>query len=290
MGRKERAGDVVRSSLVSAVDQLIEHDVLRHDVTIEPETVHQARVAIRRLRSDLRTFTPLLDDRWVRAWRADLAVPARLLGAVRDLDVVGFRLLHLGEQVGDPLAWLHEVLDEQRQIALAAVVADAQGAAHRELLDRLVAQMADPLLSEEAAGPAGVVFGHVAARAWKPLRRAARGAIRAGVDDVPVERLHEVRIRAKRFRYAAEATGRVDPDARRHAKRVAALQDELGVLHDVAVTEGWLGGRLAGSDVHQAYLLGQLVAREHQAMAGLRRSWLPLWQRVDRPRLRRWMG
>lgn len=289
MGRNTSAGDLVRTSLSGAVEQLREHDVVAA-AAIEPDTVHQARVAIRRLRSDLRTFSRLLEPSWVRSWRGELAVPARLLGAVRDVDVMALRLLQLGEQVDEPLTWLHEALGEQRRAALDAVAEEARGTSHRRRLDRLEREMADPPLVPEAAAPAGKVLGLVAARAWKPLRRAARRAIDDGVDEVPVEQLHAVRIHAKRFRYAAEAAGGIDPAARRHAKRLAALQDELGLLHDAAITERWLRDRQVDATADEAFLLGRLVERERLSMAALRRSWVPLWERADRPRQRRWMA
>ena len=54
----------------------------------DPEGVHQARVATRRLRSDLRTFRPLLDREWASALRTELDWLARELGVVRDGDVM----------------------------------------------------------------------------------------------------------------------------------------------------------------------------------------------------------
>jgi CHAD domain-containing protein len=42
--------------------------------------VHQARVATRRVRSTLRTFSKLLDEEWTDRLRADLKWLADLLG------------------------------------------------------------------------------------------------------------------------------------------------------------------------------------------------------------------
>ena len=54
----------------------------------DPEGVHQARVATRRLRSDLRTFGPVLDERWSEDLRAELRWLGAALGKVRDADVL----------------------------------------------------------------------------------------------------------------------------------------------------------------------------------------------------------
>ena len=50
----------------------------------DPEDVHQARVATRRLRSDLRTFGAVVDPEWDAALRDELKWLGALLGAVRD--------------------------------------------------------------------------------------------------------------------------------------------------------------------------------------------------------------
>src|SRR5437763_591293 len=58
----------------------------------DAEAIHQARIATRRLRSDLRTFEPFLDERWTTSLRAELRWLTAELGAVRDVDVMRTRL------------------------------------------------------------------------------------------------------------------------------------------------------------------------------------------------------
>src|SRR5439155_1633439 len=86
-GPPPSAGDVIRNALAASVARLIAHDpgVRLGD---DPEDVHQARVATRRLRSDLRTFHSLLDADWTQALRQDLKSIGRDLGAVRDTEVL----------------------------------------------------------------------------------------------------------------------------------------------------------------------------------------------------------
>ena len=59
-------GAVIRDALDASVQRLLVADPVAR-VGDDPEGVHQARVATRRLRSDLRTFAPLLDPAWVDA-------------------------------------------------------------------------------------------------------------------------------------------------------------------------------------------------------------------------------
>src|SRR5205814_5216193 len=86
-----QAGDAVRAAMAAGVARLLRHDP---GVRIgdDPEDVHQARVATRRLRPDLRTFRPLLDQARSEALRDELKWLADLLGANRDADVLMERL------------------------------------------------------------------------------------------------------------------------------------------------------------------------------------------------------
>ena len=81
----------------SGVIRLMRHDpVVRLDT--DPEGVHHARVATRRLRSDLRTFRTVLDQEWTAALREELGWLGGELGAARDAGVLLERLTaHVGE-------------------------------------------------------------------------------------------------------------------------------------------------------------------------------------------------
>ena len=87
----------------ATVSALIRHatsrsltQIMRHDPGVrlgeDPEDVHQFRVATRRLRSDLRTFAPLLDPKPVSELRDRLRLLGAKAGAARDTDVLTSRL------------------------------------------------------------------------------------------------------------------------------------------------------------------------------------------------------
>ncbi len=155
------AGDVVRAAIAGSVRRLLRHDPgvrLGDDI----EQVHQARVATRRLRSDLRTFSSLVDEMWAKKLREDLAWLADLLGAVRDLDVLFDRLemqvaaLPLEDEPGghDLLARLAAERAEARAALMVAMESDE----YIEVLQSLIAAAAAPALTAEAAQPAGAVL------------------------------------------------------------------------------------------------------------------------------------
>jgi CHAD domain-containing protein len=292
LGSDPSAGEVVRLAIARSVARLLANDVIVR-LDLHPEGVHQARVATRRLRSDLQTFAELVEPSWTAALRDELRWVADALGAVRDADVMGIRLremigrLEPGEQTD--ATFLVDELADQRETAVAELAAVMDSARYLTLLDRLVAAAADPHLTPAADAPAEKVFAAHAAGAWKPMDKAARRVLQVGPATVDIDRIHALRIRAKRFRYAADAAALVDPDAARHAAAVGELQDELGELNDAAVTEAWLRTHLANRTSAEAFVLGQLVMAERDEITRRRTSWVPAWDGVHRRRRRRWM-
>ena len=85
------AKDVIRYVLAESIAALLKHDPLVR-TSGDPEGVHQARVATRKLRSHLRTFGPLLDPEWTEPLRTELGWLATSLGGVRDQEVLLERL------------------------------------------------------------------------------------------------------------------------------------------------------------------------------------------------------
>ncbi len=87
LGDDPTLGELVGAALTEHVRRIVDHDpVIRLD--LDPEGVHQMRVATRRLRADLRTFRPVLDREWSEPLRDELRWLGRSLGAVRDADVM----------------------------------------------------------------------------------------------------------------------------------------------------------------------------------------------------------
>ncbi len=287
--RDSDAGTVVRAALAASVQRLLCFDPA---VRLEagPVGVHQARVSTRRLRSDLQTFTDLVDAAWAEALRSELAWLADLLGGVRDLDVLGERLAAAvsgldRELQPDGGRLLRHVARQRRQCY--DVLLDAMTSArYADLLDRLVAAADRPQLTELAAEPAADVILALASPPFHRLAKAANHLDRHAGN----EQLHRVRIRAKRARYATEAVARYEPAATALATALGELQGVLGDQHDAVVAEAWLR-RVTDSAVtrRQAFVAGLLAAAERDEAHGLARRWPSAWERADRKKLRAWM-
>jgi CHAD domain-containing protein len=285
----------------ASVEQLLRYDLaasalrlFRHEPGVllgeDPEAVHQARVGIRRLRSTLRTFKPLLDQEWVGRLRDELKWLANLLGDVRDADVLHARLTRriAGLPDGDAAAagrLLHDLLG-QRDAARERLLQGMDEPRYTALLDDLVAAAQAPAVLPEAAGVASEAAPPLVAKAWRRLRKAVR---RAGATP-PDEALHRIRIRAKRARYAAEAVKPVvGKPARAFAKAASNLQDELGEQHDAVVAEAWLrekGGSARGAE---ALAAGQLIAAERTSAQAARERWRPAWKTVAGKKRTGWL-
>jgi CHAD domain-containing protein len=290
LGPDASAGDVVQRALALSVIRLIRHDaVVRLD--LDPEGVHQARVATRRLRSDLRTFRPLLDREWSTALRDELGWIARLLGAVRDGDVLLGRLREKagalpGELQGASSAPISD-LQASRDAALTTLLDALRSTRYVELLDRLVEAAGAPALRGDADGPAADTIPALVRRPWHKLEK------RAGKlpDDPTNAELHEIRIRTKRVRYAAEAAAPVaGKPARALGHAAARLQDVLGDLNDADVAAGWLddwGAQAGAGDGTRA--AEALAALERDATADLRDRWRAAWDELAEPKLHAWM-
>jgi CHAD domain-containing protein len=280
--------DVVTAALRRSVAQIITNDhVIRLDDDVEG--VHKSRVGTRRLRSDLQTLAPVLAAGWADDLRAELSELAAALGVVRDSDVLIERLWRAvdelpGEDRG-PAALVVARLEHERRAQVAELLVLLDGDRYVELLDDLVEAALRPRLAEDAGGPAAGRLPDLVRPRWRRLRRAVE-CLGADPDD---DALHQVRILAKRARYATELAAPVMGDAAAElAMALARLQDHLGELHDAVVAERWLRSALPVLAPDERFAAGELVAVERAAAAELRASWPAAWTACDRKALTRW--
>jgi CHAD domain-containing protein len=283
--------DLARFAIGSGAGRLIENDpAVRLDT--DPEAIHQARVATRRLRSDLKTLEPLLDAQRVEQLRGELAWVGLLLGAVRDLDV-------LIERFNGMTGRLPEDAEGDREIVQA--LAEERRIRHLELIDALgsprYVHLLDDLVEASASPPlAAGVDGRKRVRSrLRPLARKTWRRLERAVDRLDAhpsdEDLHEIRKRGKRARYAAElSAGVLGKDAKRLATRLEDLQEVLGDLQDTVVAEQHLR-RMArnGLSSRAAFAAGTLVGVEQDARRQDCAKWPAVWKSARKKRLRRWL-
>jgi triphosphatase len=231
-----------------------------------PEFVHQARVAIRRLRSAFRLFSPVLSASFVEVYATRWKTLAGCLGGARDWDVF----------LDETLAPLEEAFPGDADLAALrargeASKAAAQASAGRSLNGRDYSQL---LLAFSAALfrlEPPTIAAHNASAALS-LKRFAAQRLRKRTLNIEqqlrehgkmnAERRHELRIAFKKLRYALEFFAPILPRERLavYQSSLSTLQELLGTLNDQVtasrlikevhpkgepdpLTRGWIAGR-----------------------------------------------
>ena len=178
-------------------------------------------------------------------------------------------------------------LENERAAAHTRLVETLASERYLTLLDTLVGAANAPVLRQDAAAPAADVVPELLRRPWHKLEKRVR---RLG-DDPSDEELHEIRIRTKRLRYAADAVVPVvGKPARGLARAAAGLQGALGDLNDAVVAAAWLDiWRKRADDPVGERAASALAGLEREDAARQRANWRVAWEKVAAPELRAWM-
>ncbi|EXS69507.1 CYTH and CHAD domain-containing protein [Sphingobium sp. Ant17] len=245
----------------------------------DTEALHQARVALRRLRSSFSIFKPLIGGDRKAKLGEELRCLASRLGDARNLDVL---------------------LERARSGPLYDRIEAARQAAYGEVADALASSRARKLMLDLAEWTVNGDWLHVSATEadrHQPAREfavAALGRFRrkvkkgggdlAHADDAA---RHEVRKDAKKLRYAAEFFAalferkREKQRYRRFLAVLEELQDQLGLLNDLATAPRLLE-TLGIADDHDASMLLadgrkkallKAAADAYQALIDTKRFW-----------------
>jgi CHAD domain-containing protein len=255
---------------------------------VEIEGVHQLRVALRRLRSVLKVFRPITGCKQGRALDGVLRQMLGLLGPARDWDVflagIGADLAALLPE-DKRLKSLLSAAEAKRQAAYAALAEALDGPAWRAAVTSgLAFTLEKPwragagderlgLLDAPPQDFAALILG----KRWGSLLEAG-----AEIETLPAEALHELRLDAKRLRYAAEVFAPVFPKkaARRFQRRLAALQEELGRSNDAAVARSLVQSLARENDEARAWAIGVAegwcLARSMADHDGVLKAWKKL--------------
>jgi CHAD domain-containing protein len=195
-------------------------------------SVHQARVASRRLRGALPMLNARIDPDAVNRVDRRVRKITRALGPVRELDVSLLLLAELEGRGAAPAAAIARVREvvtaervQRRQEMLDAITPSRLDKLRKRLVDA-VAPNSQPLAK-------GSTLAEAAAQARKRAKRLRTAIERAGGIYL-MERLHRVRIEAKKLRYALEIQRELTHSrSSAHLNRLKVQQDLLGRMHDL---------------------------------------------------------
>ncbi|WP_088184122.1 CHAD domain-containing protein [Sphingobium sp. Z007] len=264
----------IRQAFLRIVAACLRHYRLNEALLLDQytaEALHQARVAIRRLRSALKLFKPVLQAADVARFQRELRWLAGVLGEARDLDVLAPRI------GGD---------------AARARLAVAQGQAHDRVLQWLESARVRMVLLDLVEWMAlGAGLDAKAGRSVVPfaatgLRKLRKGIAKGGRHMMRLsdEARHSVRKDAKRLRYGAEFfAGLFDGKQKRRRRHKAfldkleSMQDALGALNDLVTTPATLARHglpcdIGTGGVEKAELVAA-AAIAHGDLVDARRFW-----------------
>lgn len=226
------------------------------------DSVHQMRVATRKIRSLLQSSEGSFDLKG-REWVLDeLRELAAVLGVARDAEVLAERytraldLLPEANVRGPVRERLVEGAEKRYRTGWKRSLTAMRSPRYFRLLDALEELVAeDGARSGRDGGPAELTIDS----AYKRVRKAAKAARAATTDGDadPDEALHRIRKRAKQLRYTAAATGQS-----KVADRAKAIQSLLGDHQDSVVSRAHLSRQAlvayaAGEDTFTYGLLYQ---------------------------------
>ena len=231
-----------------------------------PEFVHQARVAIRRMRSAFKLFSPVLSASFVEIYSSRWKELAGRLGGARDWDVF----------LAETLAPLEEAFPGDADLAVLRARGEANKARAQESAGiALTRKEYSQLLLAFSAALFRVERPTIAAQnksSGLNLNRFARQRLRKRTATIEqrvrehgkmnAERRHELRIEFKKLRYALEFFTPILPRNRLtdYQASLSTVQDLLGTLNDQVtasrlikevhpkgepdpLTRGWIAGR-----------------------------------------------
>ncbi|MEO8503507.1 MAG: CHAD domain-containing protein [Acidobacteriota bacterium] len=247
-------------------------------VLVDPddeEALHDFRVALRRLRSTLRAYRPVMADAVPRKLQRRLANLADSTNAARDAEVQLDWLRRTEKDLPGPArrgaAWLIagleavEESERERGRSRAAARFDKLDAALRKRLQSFRVEY--DLGHSPPRRTFGAWLGALLVEHAAELREDL-GAISSLAD---VEASHRARIAAKRLRYLLEPLRACSEGAAPLVERLKSLQDELGDLHDAQVLVQTLADTLAEAAAERARQRVDL-ALQHGSTSSLARA------------------
>ncbi len=253
----------------------------------EPDSIHDMRVATRRLSNTIATYGKVLDDRHAQDLEVRLKRLALQLGAVRDPEVLLERLeSELDAQPptliqGSARERLRTKLLTQSQQARAALLEVLDGSAYTGLVAG-IKQLVKPSSTTGAARrPARKVLPVLVDRSFRKLARRAEKAVRAPQGEARDRAYHRTRKAAKQLRYAAEVALPVcGSQGVAVASLATRIQEILGEQHDSVIAADFLH-RIAvdvASRDGSAFTFGLLVGVEQAKARAAGEEFDKLWK------------
>jgi CHAD domain-containing protein len=301
----KKPSDVRLKSDDPAIEALcaIVEGTLGHLLTNQPaglagdsEGVHQMRIAIRRIRSALRLFSPHIEPHGRRLFEDELRRVGRIIGEARDWDVFCDEILP-------------KVSESEEARKLAEMIKQPSEARRASAHERCVRQLHDPSFRalvlglavwiEEGREDSGQVGDKVLKRdindiAEELLDRVDAKAVKRGKavrPDADAAELHPLRKSLKKVRYSVEFLKPIysSKKPKRFLRRLKKLQDALGEINDAAMATRLAEGLAADKHLELAPSVAAISLSRGRAAQDAMKALAKTWHAYsDEPRF--WRG
>ena len=206
---------------------------------VDPEFVHDMRVATRRLRTALQVFSAAIPAKTRRNWQRELRWIGRALGRVRDCDVELVSVKRMTAKATEPeraalliFANRLEIKRARRTAKLLSRLDSPRFTALKTLALPWIEMRANSSMVRDADAPAYIAGPRIVAEWDHRMLEACEVA----EQDPTAVKVHALRIAIKHARYAVEYFADLEgPGAGRRAKRLGRLQNMLGARQDAAI-------------------------------------------------------
>ena len=253
---------------------------------VDIESVHQMRVAIRRMRSLFRLIGSSYRPKAVARHSRGLRRAARALGEIRDLDVLIEDLVEFqgsaGQPFSEPLDEIIARLDGRRQKYRERLNALFDSKSYARFLRRFQRMCRKP--GRGAKPIPSPVAPHQVRHVLPLLLHERLARVRAYDSALPAakdETLHALRVECKQLRYALEFfLPLLGKSAQAFLAEVRALQDLLGRINDIAVFAESLN-QLQDLSPGQADAIAAYLADRERELNDLRAQFYDRWTRFN---------
>jgi CHAD domain-containing protein len=249
------------------------------------EGVHQVRVSFRRMRSALSVFSRVLAPESRRGWSTQMKELVEVTGRARDLDVLlSEGLDEFGDGDSHPgAAAFRDAIEEQRARAYVQVRQVLDSHSYADFKQSFAAWFgareweADDLPAKRRMWLNMGITSMARQVLFKSDEKVFDLLENANLND-PVD-MHRLRIAGKKLRYGSEFFYHLFDDMHGFIAHLKGMQDDLGVMHDFAVTPVLIGEALGErvSPAMRSYAEALLLRRSRENQAR-QRGFLQHWQ------------
>lgn len=244
LSRKTSAAEALRVILLHLLN-IMEANEAGVCSDVDPEFLHDFRVAVRRTRAALGQVKGVLPPEVLERFRPEFAWLGAITGPTRDLDVYLLHYDHyrlsLPLEFHDKLDPLRRYLVAQQKMEQATLAGELKGERYENLVREWRHFLESAQIGAMPVNGARPVEQVARERIWKVYRRTLKEG-EAIHDASPAAELHELRKTCKKLRYLLEFFRSLFPadEIGSLIKALKVLQDNLGAFQDLQVQSTFL--------------------------------------------------